>query len=154
MPAKSHGKTGSPEYRAWCHMKTRCTLKTVYNYENYGGRGIKVCERWFNSFENFLTDMGPRPSPQHSIDRYPNKDGDYEPENCRWATAKEQSRNLRSNKIIEYNGVSASISEIAESVGVNPFVIYRRLRRGWSVKEAIETPVDLSRIPNKYKKHE
>lgn len=135
-------------------MKTRCALKTVHNYENYGGRGVKVCDRWFSSFENFLADMGPRPSSKHSIDRYPNKDGNYEPGNCRWATAKEQGRNLRSNKIIEYNGVTAPVSEIAEMVGLSPFVIYNRLRKGWSVKRAVETPRDLSRIPNKYKKHE
>lgn len=154
MPARAHGKTESAEYRAWCHMKTRCLLKTVHNYASYGGRGIRVCERWLNSFENFYADMGPRPSKLHSLDRYPDKNGNYEPANCRWATAKEQARNLRTNKIIEYNGIMGPISEIAESFGINPFLIYSRLRKGWSVIDAIETPRDLNKIAKKYRKNE
>jgi len=146
---KKHGLTNSPEYRAWCHMKTRCYLKTVHNYGNYGGRGIRVCDRWLNSFEHFYADMGPRPSRAHSLDRYPDKNGDYKPGNCRWATLKEQARNIRTNKVIEYKGIVAPISEIAEHIGIDPFIIYRRLRKGWGIEMAIETPINKNKGPKK-----
>lgn len=78
------------EYAAWGNMKNRCLYKSYRSYHRYGGRGIRVCDRWRHSFENFLADVGPRPSPQHSLDRYPNNDGNYEPGNVRWATRAEQ----------------------------------------------------------------
>lgn len=97
--AYKHGHSGyneSKEYRTWCNMKIRCYNKNHNRFEHYGGKGIKVCDRWLNSFENFLADMGNAPSSEYSIDRI-NNDGDYDPNNCRWATASEQINNS-SNK--------------------------------------------------------
>lgn len=92
-----HKRAGSetPEYRAWHSMISRCTNPKLEAWKYYGGRGITVCDRWKNSFEAFLADMGPRPSPNLSIDRFPNNDGNYEPGNCRWATRSEQRANQR-----------------------------------------------------------
>ena len=89
-----HGKSGKPEYNSYTHMKSRCYNKKDKNYADYGGRGITVCSRWRNSAEYFFEDMGDKPSAQHSLDRIDN-DGNYEPDNCRWATSLEQSLNQR-----------------------------------------------------------
>ena len=92
---RTHGMTSTPEYGIWKGMKRRCLNPRDSYWENYGGRGISICERWLNSFENFYADMGKRPSPDLSIDRYPNNDGNYEPANCRWATKSQQNANRR-----------------------------------------------------------
>ena len=89
-----HGLQGSTEYWSWQHMKQRCLNPKNKRFKDYGGRGIKVCSRWLNSFENFLEDMGPKPGPKYSIDRIEN-DGNYSPSNCKWSTVLEQNNNKR-----------------------------------------------------------
>lgn len=116
-----HGSHKTKEYRAWSQAKSRC--KNVKNkaYPNYGGRGIRMCERWLECFENFFEDMGLAPSKKHSLDRFPNnKDGHYESGNCRWATKKEQQNNRRNNHYIYYNGENKTLTEWAEFLGEKP----------------------------------
>ncbi len=137
---KTHGKRWSSEYAIWCQMKNRCLSPKVKGYHNYGGRGIKVCGRWIDSFENFYADMGPRPSPKHSIDRIDNS-GDYCPENCEWRTQKQQCRNTRTNRVLEFRGEKRTLIEWSEILGVRRCMIKDRLRRGWSAEEALSTPL-------------
>jgi hypothetical protein len=101
-----HGMSGTPEYRTWANLIDRCTNPCSKSYDRYGGRGIRVCDRWRASFEAFLADVGPRPSAKHSIDRYPDNDGHYEPGNVRWATRTEQQRNTSRARL--------SASQVAE----------------------------------------
>jgi hypothetical protein len=89
-----HGGCGTPEYRSWAHLKERCLNPNNKDWKDYGGRGISVCERWLGSFAGFIADMGPRPSPKHSIDRI-DVNGNYEPGNCRWADPVTQRNNQR-----------------------------------------------------------
>ncbi len=138
-PARTHGLTGTKEFIAWMGMRRRCSSPKELMYPRYGGRGIKVCERWEQSFENFLADMGKAPSPGHSVDRI-NPDGDYSPSNCRWASRKVQSRNQTRNRMLTWDGRTRLIVEWAEEVGINAETIKSRLKRGWSAEEALTKP--------------
>lgn len=128
-----------PEYAAWRSMKERCLNPNHKSYHHYGGRGISICGRWLdnNGFGNFISDMGLRPSPKHSIDRYPNNDGNYEPSNCRWATTKEQCNNRRSNSIYTHNGISKTISEWADFFGITSNAL-----NGYLIRNTFESAYD------------
>jgi hypothetical protein len=121
-------------------MRQRCHTTSHKSFANYGGRGIIVCDRWRHSFEAFLEDMGPRPSPKHSIDRIDN-DGPYSPENCRWATMAEQGANKRSNVMLTAFGETTHLHEWARRAGYSAGAIYGRLRAGWDAERAIATPL-------------
>jgi hypothetical protein len=123
-----HSGKQTPEYRTWCDMKSRCSNPKAQQYKWYGGRGITVCERWRKSFEAFYEDMGPRPSPKHTLDRRDNE-GPYSPENCKWSTWKEQGRNKRNTKYITINGETRCASEWAEVLGLPPETVYYRFIR-------------------------
>lgn len=131
-----HGMVYSPEYQTWQGMKKRCYNPKTVKYPSYGGRGITVCEQWKDSFETFFQDMGSRPSAQHSIERI-NNDGNYEPKNCRWALAKEQSRNTRRNQEITFNGKTQCISAWAEDLQLHHSTVASRLKNGWSLEKAL-----------------
>jgi len=111
---QTHGQTHSGfGYSNWNAMIQRCTNPNSSGYPKYGGAGISVCDRWLHSFEFFFQDMGPKPSPKHSIDRFPNKNGNYEPGNCRWATQKQQLGNVNKNVWIEHKGKKMILSDWA-----------------------------------------
>lgn len=135
-----HGRRDnrSSEYNIWRGMVARCRNPKYKKYRYWGGRGISVCDRWL-SFENFYADMGPRPSPEHSIDREDN-DGNYEPSNCRWATRAEQARNTSKNRLFEYDGRRISMAEAAEMAGLSYQLLRGRLDNGWSLQRAMSTP--------------
>lgn len=133
----THGQSRTATYRTWLSMRSRCNDPRNKNYHRYGGRGVSVCESWTKSFETFLHDMGQRPK-GCSLDRFPNKNGNYEKRNCRWATPKQQSRNTRTNRIITIGQISLSVSEWSEITGANRNTIYGRLHRGISPSEAIK----------------
>lgn len=135
-----HGMTKSAEHRTWSKMKGRCLNETDKAYRYYGGRGITVCHRWLESFQNFYEDMGPKPSCAHSIDRI-DVNGNYEPSNCRWTTQLVQSRNKRSNRVICFNGKSQCASVWNHELGFPKGRILDRLHKGWSTDDALSTPV-------------
>ncbi len=132
-----HGGGDDPEYDVWRSMRLRCLDK---RNPNYGGRGIAVCERW-QSYANFIADMGRRPSPKHSLDRVDNDSG-YNPDNCRWATQKEQCRNTRFNRLVNYAGQKMPLVEACEQAGLPYGPVLLRLNRGWSHDRALHTPIE------------
>jgi hypothetical protein len=122
-------------YNVWKGMRKRCSNPNDHKFKDYGGRGIRVCKRW-EKFENFLADMGEKPKGK-SIDRV-NNNGNYEPENCRWATPTEQARNSRKVRILDYKGTALSLAEWAEKLGLCPKLTSQRIvRDGWSTERAL-----------------
>lgn len=138
--ADYHGLQGSPEYKIWKGIRKRCYGKNQTGYENYGGRGITMCDRWKSSFKAFFEDMGPRPSANHSIERT-NNDGNYEPGNCVWATDFEQNRNRRDNVMLEFRGERLCLTDWARRFGMKKGTLRSRLESGLSVEEALTIPV-------------
>jgi hypothetical protein len=130
-----HGQTLTKEYRIWTHMKTRCYNQNQKYYNRYGGRGIAVCDRWLNSFENFLADMGECPE-GCSIDRIDN-DKNYCPENCRWATSTQQNNNKSNTVLLTIYGKTMSLNDWCRDTGQNHKTVRTRLKAGWTPEEAI-----------------
>jgi lambda repressor-like predicted transcriptional regulator len=143
---RTHGEStycignGSPEYRTWNAMIARCTNPKNPSWKRYGGRGITVCESWRQSFEQFLADMGRRPSLSYSLERKDNNVG-YSPGNCVWATAKEQNNNTRANRIIEHEGTRLTLAQWADKAGMSLQTFHGRLRRGWNMVDALSVSV-------------
>lgn len=138
----THGMTNSVEYAAWKSMIGRCMRPQNKNYKFYGARGVTICNHWLESFENFYADVGPRPSADHSLDRYPDNKGNYEPGNVRWATIQQQGRNKRSNRIINFQGHRMSLVEACELAGLSYRAVMARINRGWDVARALSIPVN------------
>lgn len=132
---KKHGLVNTPAYRTWSAMRQRCTNPNFKFYSYYGGRGISVCERWQNSFESFLADMG-QPPEGCSLDRI-DSNGNYEPGNCRWATRTEQMRNTRACRILTFAGQSMCVADWADQLGINAEVIHARLCRKWPIERVL-----------------
>lgn len=139
----THGLSKLNEYKIWYGMIHRCTNKNNIFFSRYGGRGISVCERWM-SFDNFINDMGFRPTLNHSLDRI-NNDGNYYPENCRWTTQSKQLRNTSVNRLITFNGVTKCLAEWSDETGLSSAVIKQRIDvLGWSIDEAFTIPAEKS----------
>lgn len=132
-----HGQSDTPEYNSWASMLRRCNDVSHKCFEHYGGRGITVCKEW-HSFEQFLLDMGNRPK-GYSLDRI-NNDGNYNKENCRWATSTEQSSNTSRSLFFTINGVTKPIKEWAKSAGISATTLSYRIKAGWSIKQACTAP--------------
>lgn len=130
----THGKSKTKEYKAWKSMKSRCYLSTFAQYADYGGRGIEVCDRWRNSFENFLEDMGEKPTSKHTLDRI-DGNGNYEPTNCRWATYKQQANNTRRTNFVLHKGERVNLTDIHSATGIHQETLRARIKRGLSYSE-------------------
>src|SRR3990167_3995651 len=137
--SSTHGASRTIEYKSWISMIERCCKPWAIGYGRYGGRGIRVCRRWRNSFENFYSDMGPRTSTNYSIDRI-DTDGHYCPDNCRWATRQQQQNNRRDNRLVTYKGRSQTIAAWQRELGVKLKESTIRMRLdvyGWTVERAL-----------------
>ncbi len=140
----THGMTNTPEFNVWQNMCMRCHNVKATHYKYYGERGIKVCKRWRNSFENFFADMGKRPSPKHSIERV-DVNGDYSPKNCIWIENYRQYLNRTDSRFFTFNGETKTISQWATFAKMNYDMVWYRLNNGWSVQDAITLPAGAKR---------
>ncbi len=138
----THGLSRTRSYRSWSLMKARCSNKNVKRYAEYIDRGITVCERWME-FEKFLADMGEKPEGK-SLDRIDNNKG-YSPDNCRWATSKEQMNNTRGNRWITYKSELKRLHEWALIAKVSTDTFRTRLRRGWTIERALAHPLNVEK---------
>lgn len=137
--AVRHGGHGTPAYRSWQKMRDRCLNPRFKQYRDYGGRGVTVCERW-QDFAAFIEDMGERPEGA-TLDRYPDKNGNYEPGNCRWATRKEQQRNTRRNVYVTAFGETLLLVDMAAKHNLPAKCLGQRLKMGWDAERAVTQPV-------------
>lgn len=130
-----------PEYGVWENMNTRCFNQKSKKWKDYGGRGITICPQWLGpgGFQRFYRDMGPRPSPTHSIERK-NVHGNYEPGNCVWATPAQQARNRRDTRMLTLGSETMTLTDWAKRLDMNPASLHERLSSGWSVERALTTP--------------
>lgn len=144
----NHGKCDTPEYSCWRSMRARCNSPSHTEYKNYGAKGVTVCARWSN-FMLFLQDMGLKPGPKHSLDRYPNNQGNYEPGNVRWASPLEQANNKRTSRWVSYRGQTMTVANAARAGGQNidRGTVRMRLKNDWSIERAVETPLLFRRDP-------
>ena len=141
-----HGLSNSKEYKTWRGMRKRCYLKSMQWYHRYGGRGIRVCERW-QEFKNFLEDMGEAPTIKHSLERIDNNQN-YEPSNCRWATWKEQERNRCNNRKVTFNGETKTLAEWSEITGMGQTAIASRIDNlNWTIEDALTIPLERRSLP-------
>lgn len=135
----THGLNSHPLYQKWASMIFRCTNRNNPGWMNYGGRGISVCREW-RDFSVFFNDMAERWSPGLELDRIDNN-GDYCPQNCRWATKTEQCNNRRSNRLLTWNGETKTLAQWAHGAGIRVSTFWSRIKSGWSVERAISTPI-------------
>lgn len=127
-------------YQSWQSMIKRCETPSASGFEHYGAKGVTVCGRWRTSFEAFLEDMCERPTAEHTLDRFPNNQGNYEPDNCRWATKKEQTLNRRNTVWVTFNGETLCLTDWARRTGIRLLTLRARLIRGWSTERALTAP--------------
>lgn len=135
---RTHGMSGSKVYAIWESMRQRCSRPSSSYWHRYGGRGIKVCERW-QSFENFYADMGEPPTEKHSLGRIDN-DGDYEPNNVRWETLDQQNNNKVLNHKVTIDGVTKTLTQWAQENGLKPSTVMSRVSYGWNDIDAVTIP--------------
>lgn len=141
----THRKSRTIEYLVWSRMKARCYDPNSPSWDHYGGRGIKLCKKWEFDFAAFLADVGHRPAPGYSIERI-NNDGDYEPGNVRWATAKEQANNRSTTVLLTFNGKTQTTTQWCDELGIPYQRLMQRIKRGWSAESALTAPVEIKRL--------
>ena len=138
--SRKHGMSNTVEFSTWRRMINRCCNKRCQDFSRYGGRGIKVCDRWLKSFNNFFKDMGKRPSESHSIERE-NNSGNYEPSNCIWATMSVQCNNTSRNRILNINGDRKTMSQWCRIHKIRMKNVWYRLNAGWNPERALTIPI-------------